>query len=240
MIIKAYIHQSIIFYYPAVVKPSVGPALAGLLRIAAVGALLFSATALRRNLPGFADKCIFSHKNDIIDRMCGGRLLDQRGVTLMELVTVLAMIGIAAAIAIPFYLKMQPHVELKNAAGDIASDMMTSRMRAISEDKDFTIQIDLAGDTYVVIPEGGGASDEKGRQWKAVDLYSDGSDAQVPPLSGGNVDFRPNGTASVSGYEAVYLRNDPPRAERYRVRILGATGKVSVEKWKGGSWATAY
>lgn len=166
--------------------------------------------------------------------------MDQRGVTLMEIVTVLAVVGIAAAIAVPSYLKMRPHIELKNAAGDIAGDMMRSRMRAASESRKYTVQVDLGSDTYIVVPEGGGASDTKGRLWKGVDLYSDGSDAQVPSLSGDTVDFRPNGTASVSGYEAVYLRNNPPRTERYRVRILGATGKVSVEKWAGGSWANAY
>lgn len=161
------------------------------------------------------------------------------GVTLIELAIVLAVVSIVAAIAIPSYITMLPHIDLKNAASDIGGVLLESRVRSIREVKDYTITFNLAGNTYSVTPEGGAPGPDYIPS-KRVELYSDGSDPSVPPFSGNNVVFRPNGTAVTAGYEAVYLRNRPQTAERYRVKILGTTGKVNVERWTGGSWISAF
>ena len=52
--------------------------------------------------------------------------------------------------------------------------------------------------------------------------------------------FRPDGTADTAGFEAVYLRNTPATSERYRVKVLGTTGKIGVERWTGGVWERAF
>lgn len=166
-------------------------------------------------------------------------IVDQRGLTLVEIGIVTAIVGIAAAIAIPTYVRLIPHIDLKNAAAQVADTMISSRMKSVSEGRDYQVTLDLAGDSVIVTPEGGGGVTAR-QLPQRVDLYADTSDAGVPPFSGNTVTFRPNGTADTINYEAAYLRNDPSTGERYRVRVLGITGKVSVQRWKGGGWESAY
>ena len=162
------------------------------------------------------------------------------GVTLIELAIVLAIVAVVAVIAIPAYISMLPHMDLKNAAGEVGGEILQARMRSISEGKDYTVSFDHVNDTYTVTPEGGTAVGPGNFPWKRVDIYDDGSDPLVSSFSGDDVTFRPNGTAATAGYEAVYFKNNPVTNERYRVKVLGVTGKVKVERWMGGSWQNAF
>ena len=166
--------------------------------------------------------------------------MNQRGLTLVEVAIVLAIVALASAIAIPSYVRMLPHIELKNAASEVAGVMVESRMKAIREVKDYTVAFNLATDTYSVRPEGGSAAGPGANHWKRVEIYADGSDPSVKSFVGSDVVFRPNGTAVTAGYEAVYFRNRSPTGERYRVKVLGTTGKINVEHSAGGSWNSAF
>ena len=113
--------------------------------------------------------------------------------------------------------------------------MLSARMRSVVERRDFSVSVDYATDACSVTPPVGivlvGGS---------VDFYPDNTDPDCPPLSAHSVGFRPNGTADAAGFEAVYLKSRSARVPvRYRVKVLGATGKVSVEKWTGGVWTGA-
>lgn len=180
----------------------------------------------------------------------------QQGITLVEITIVLAVLAVMAAIAIPSYVNMLPRIELKRAATELSNAFMDSRMRSVKEVRNYTVSFDLTAETYTVMwPEPdsslcdtppyfpGWAGDECRNVItlsKRIDVYADTSDPGVASFSGNDVIFRPNGTASTAGYEAVYFRNQPPSGERYRVKVLGVTGKISVEKWKGGAWASAF
>jgi prepilin-type N-terminal cleavage/methylation domain-containing protein len=175
------------------------------------------------------------------------------GMTLVELAVVLGVVAIIAVIAIPSYLSILPHMALRDGASAISLLLMQSRMRSIGEMKYFRVTFDLSNDTRQL--EGGSVVFDAGSgtniiQWsveeaaarisRRVDIHADASDPLVPPFSGDTVIFRPNGTADTAGYEAVYLRNTPATNERYRVKVLGATGKIGVERWAGGTWAKAF
>ena len=113
--------------------------------------------------------------------------------------------------------------------------MLSARMRAVVDRRDYTVGVDYTTDTCSITPPIGAA-----QKTGSVDLYFDDSDPDCPSLSSQNVVFRPNGTADAAGFEAVYLRSRSAQVTvRYRVKILGATGKVSVEQWSGGAWGGA-
>lgn len=166
--------------------------------------------------------------------------LDQRGLTLVEIGIVLAIIGIAAAIAIPSYISMIPHIELKNGASQVADALITTRMKSVSDGKSYNVVFDLAADTVTVSQVGGSVVSTRQLDPR-VDLYAVTVDPDgVVSFSGDSVTFRPNGTADTVNYEAAYLRNSPAAGERYRVKVLGVTGKVTVERWRGGAWSGAF
>jgi prepilin-type N-terminal cleavage/methylation domain-containing protein len=166
-----------------------------------------------------------------------GRLRGNRaGFTFVELAVVLAILGLLTVSALPFLQRWKLAIDLRRAAGSVADTMLSARMKAVVERRDCTVSVDYATDTFWATPSVG-TSKISG----SVDLYFDDSDPECPSLSAGNIVFRANGTADAAGFEAVYLRSRSPRVPvRYRVKILGATGKVSVEKWAGGDWSGAY
>lgn len=177
----------------------------------------------------------------------------EEGITLVEISVVLGVIAVIAVIAIPSYVGMLPHIALKNDASELSFLLVQSKIRAIAEMKYFRVAFDLANDTRqlergsVVFDAGSGTNiiqwsveETAERVSRRVDIHADTSDPAVPPFSGDTVIFRPNGTADTAGFEAVYLRNAPDTGERYRVKVLGATGKIGVERWTGGTWAKAF
>lgn len=157
-------------------------------------------------------------------------------MTLVEIGVVLAVVALLAALGLPSLRGWREATDLRDAAGRISETMQASRMKAIVERTMYTVSVDYAADTASAAPTGGTTG-----KTGSVDLYPDDTDPDCPSLSAQNVVFRPNGTADAAGFEAVYLRSRSARVPaRYRVKVLGATGKISTERWLGGAWVGAY
>jgi len=138
--------------------------------------------------------------------------------------------GLLAVWAAPFLQQWKERTDLRSAASKVAGVMLSARMKSVVERRSYTVGVDYAADTLSVVPSLGAP-----KLAGSVDLYADTSDPDCPPLSLRDVAFRPNGTADAAGFEAVYLKSRSAKvAVRYRAKILGATGKVSVERGAGG------
>lgn len=162
---------------------------------------------------------------------------NQSGVTLVEISIGLAIIGSLTVMALPNILRWREGLELRDAASEISGVMMHARTRSILERKNYTVAFSETANTYTSTPAGGAAVGRFGNPWKSVDLYDDDTDPACPVFSGWDVVFRPNSSADTSGWEAVYLRTTGSIV-RYRVKVLGVTGRIAVEKWMGESWTS--
>lgn len=175
----------------------------------------------------------------------------QSGVTLIELIIVIAIIGIIMGIAITTIGNRRPVAQLKSDARDIVSNMQLARANAIRDTRPWAIQFDTDNQRYEVYSD-------SGEDWKSED-WSDGDEtifrtislsnniafgtnqgpvdaSWVTPadgisLSANRVVFNPNGT-SESG--AIYLTLSS--GETIAISSLSTTGRIKVWENFGGSW----
>jgi len=81
------------------------------------------------------------------------RIKSSRGFSLNELIVVLAIVGVAASIAIPFVNAYRYNTNLKEAARDISSDITLYKQRAVSENRGYRINFSAAANTYTIQQE---------------------------------------------------------------------------------------
>lgn len=71
------------------------------------------------------------------------RLLDQQGKTMMELMVVMAMVGMVAAMAVPNFLMLQSRMDLYSLTQEIASELRLVRQLAMTERDRMRVVFDL-------------------------------------------------------------------------------------------------
>ncbi|MFH1991002.1 MAG: GspH/FimT family pseudopilin [Pseudomonadota bacterium] len=74
----------------------------------------------------------------------------QAGFTLLELLVVIAVIGIMAAIAVPNFLGYLPKYRLRSAARDLYSNLHLVKMSAIKSNASWAIVFNVDAGTYQV------------------------------------------------------------------------------------------
>ena len=185
--------------------------------------------------------------------------LNEKGMTLTELMVVLAIIVITAAIAIPMYVSDLPRQKTKSAAQGLLGDLRLARGRAVANNQAYLICFDETNNRYTLRQEPVGlAFNCTGTIEKTVDFvkshngvaFSVGESAT--PCTGSAtleaVNFV-NNTArfnrlgsSVDGNNgffngAVYVTNaKDPRKQVFCVQVEGSTGRSKLWKWQDGSW----
>ncbi len=150
----------------------------------------------------------------------GDRYMNQKGVTLIELIVVMVIIAIGAALTTPNIGGWLRNYRLRSATRDVASAMRLAQLKSVSNNTQYRVTFDTINDNYIVeyLTTGGGWVGEGGTQTLPTGV-------KFNTTFGGNVTtFSPNSTATDGN---VTLNNT--KGSIKTVRLLGLTGRIKIE-----------
>jgi prepilin-type N-terminal cleavage/methylation domain-containing protein len=152
---------------------------------------------------------------------------DPRGVTLIEMMIVVVVMGILASIAVPNFARNMPGIRLKGDVRDVASVFRLARLRAVAECRHYGVYLDdgAAPPAYTLFHD----SDEDGMYDVAdstlfsAELYKKTALGKVN-FSDAVAVFYPDGSSN-GGWVSMGLEGEP---DSLVVDILPSTGRVKV------------
>ncbi len=165
----------------------------------------------------------------------------RRGFSLLELLIVVAVLMVVAAIATPNIISSWQAYRLRTAAGAVAGAFQRIRMQAVSDDRWYTVQ---AADVNMLLP-GNIALQTTGPSRTSMDLDFTPTEA-LPSfnarglpctVTGGACQPAISGSAEGwSGY-VVYLQQARPLGgPAWAAITVSAAGRVRTWFWSGGGW----
>jgi prepilin-type N-terminal cleavage/methylation domain-containing protein len=155
--------------------------------------------------------------------------MNKKGVTLIELIVVMVIIGIGAVLFAPNIGAWLPNYRLRSATRDITSTLRMANMRAVSTNLEYRVYFNVAQRKYWT---------ERGNQssgstnWKGTTALDnaarDGSIKDLPSgvtiSYNGFIEFNPNSTCT--GAPPITLTNS--KGKQSAITLVTSTGKVNV------------
>jgi type IV fimbrial biogenesis protein FimT len=174
---------------------------------------------------------------------------DSSGFSFMELMVVIAMIGILSAVALPGLLRALPEQRLKNAARNLYADMQRARLLAVRENRPISVRFNngdnfyyfddnddsgfTAGEFRRNLSEDGDVSFGKGKAIK--DWENPANNLPTSPTD--NIVFSSTGEAAFdSGLtRSIILLQNQNQDVSYAV-ITKQFGSVQIRRFNGTKW----
>jgi len=149
----------------------------------------------------------------------------QLGFTLIEMMIVIAILGIFAGIAMPNFLSYLPKHRLNGAARQGMGDLMWARMQAVSQNNEFKVFFDPNNNReYQILDDDNNNGTIDAGEWtQTKDIQQEYSNVTFSNVTADPI-FYPRGTAS----GATITLSNPAVSADVNVAIA-MTGRVKIE-----------
>ena len=144
-----------------------------------------------------------------------------RGFTAVEVLIVIAIVGIMSAIAVTNLLSYMPKSRLNSAARAVACDIMAARMMAVKGNCNAIVKFESGNQYYVIIDENRNNTHDTGERKIMRDLSEDYKDVVNTKADTKNI-FNSRGAAS--RMRNIILRN----SSGIRTIRVSITGRVKI------------
>ena len=142
--------------------------------------------------------------------------MNKKGVTLIELIVVFAIIAIGAVLAVPSFGPWLANYRLRTATRDITSNLRTAQMRAVSNNVDY--QVSFSGGSYILQRNTGGLWVDEGTAQTLPNGIS-----IIPPVNN-PLTFSPN---SSSNGGTIVLQG--ARGTQRTITVLPSTARITIQ-----------
>ncbi len=139
------------------------------------------------------------------------------GFTLVELMVVLVIVGLLLTLAPVAFQSAVPSLQVKSAAQELAAVMRATRSRAIKENREHVVQVDVESGRYR-----GGRADQEEVLDPDIALSLLTAESELDENGGGRIRFYPDGT-STGGRVSLTLGDTT-----YHVLVDWLTGRIQV------------
>jgi type IV fimbrial biogenesis protein FimT len=158
----------------------------------------------------------------MILKSCKRVLGDIRGFSIGELMTVVSLIGILAAVGIPSFLSFQPSMRLNGAAREVLSRLMWARANAVQNNNTSVVTF-LNDHSFQIFNDANGNGSVDANETTTVDLQTDYSDVTFTVTgSSSTPTFTGRGTAAS---DTTVTISNPSGSKTVEV---SATGNVKI------------
>lgn len=148
--------------------------------------------------------------------------LDTRGVTAVELMITVGIIGLMALVTIPLVGELLPSTRVKGAAEQVASAIRLARQEAITRNQTTCLNLDATAGTMTITLASGSSCSPGGASIKGPDTIVNGATIVISTGSS-SPSFSPTGAVSPAGTISV-----TSQAQTLQV-IYTMSGRVRIQ-----------
>lgn len=159
------------------------------------------------------------------------KLRSKKGITLIEIMTVVVIVGIVSAMAVPRFQNAFERMRFRSANRDIVSTLRLARSLSVSNKLNYGVMIDPDTKVVGIFLKSDTASNPKAYEAAdsliRVDTLSKSFDYLSSDLTSNSLVFNPNGSCSFDGGGNIAtMAYSDDMIGIYVTNILASTGRV--------------